>query len=107
VRDIAEDRSHAHTASRRYDLATPLQDDKPLPQAAKDAILTRLIRNAADTSIVAFPTATELQRLFTYVEELSEAPVKRNLWGFEDAKLWPRPGRPAPFSWRMRPDGCI
>jgi hypothetical protein len=79
VRDIAEDRSHAHTASRRYDLATPLPDDNPLPKAAKDAILTRLVRNAARTPSIFVPNAIELQRLTTFVEELSEAPVKPNL----------------------------
>ena len=79
VRDIAEDRSHAHTASRRYQLAKPLPDDKPLPQAAKDAILTRLVRNAARVSSASFPNATELQRLATLVDELSEATVKHNV----------------------------
>jgi len=79
VRDIAEDRSHAHTASRRYELATPLPEDKPLPQAAKDAILTRLVRNAARASSNSLPNATEQQRLAAFVEELSEATVKRNV----------------------------
>jgi hypothetical protein len=79
VREIAEDRSHAHTASRRYELAKPLPDDKPLPQAAKDAILTRLLRNAARASSIYPPNATEMQRFATFVEELSEVTVKRSV----------------------------
>jgi hypothetical protein len=79
VKGIAADCSHAHTASRRYELGTPLPDDQPLPQAAKDTILARLFRNAERTPSIALPSATEVQRLATLVEELSEAPVNRSL----------------------------
>ena len=79
VREIASDSSHAQTASRRYELGTPPPGDKSLPQTARDAIMTRLLRNAPRTPSVGLPSSTELQRLATFAEELSEATVKRNL----------------------------
>lgn len=71
VSEIAEDRSWAQTASRRYQLGTPLPDDERLPQAATYAVMNRLLRNAGGLSLA------ELDRLAAFAEELSEAPVKQ------------------------------
>jgi hypothetical protein len=46
VAEIAGDRSWAQTTNRRYQLATPLPDDQPLPPAATDVMLNSLYRNA-------------------------------------------------------------
>ena len=46
VAEIAGDRSWAQTASRRYQLATPLPDDQSLPPAATDVMRSSLFRDA-------------------------------------------------------------
>jgi hypothetical protein len=72
VAQIAEDRSWAQTSSRRYDLGTPLPDDQPLPPAAADAVLNRLLRNAGT-----LPSLVALERLTELAAKLSEPPVKK------------------------------
>jgi hypothetical protein len=72
VAEIASDRSWARTASRRYVLAAALPDDRPLPPAATDAILNRLLRTA-DTPL---PSVAVLHRLVALAETLSRAPGK-------------------------------
>src|SRR5689334_12458097 len=66
VSEIAEDRSWAKTASRQYLLATPMPDNQALPKAARDALLSRLLRNAGQ-----LPDLSVLNRLATFVEKLS------------------------------------
>jgi hypothetical protein len=70
VSEIAQDRSWACTASRRYDLGAPLPDDQRLPPMATEAILSRLCRDAGT-----LPNVDALGRLVALAEELSEAPV--------------------------------
>jgi hypothetical protein len=71
VAEVAGDRSWAQTASRRYQLATPLPDNQPLPPAATDAVLNSLFRNAGT-----LPSMEVLERLTAFAEKLSEAPIK-------------------------------
>ena len=71
VAEVAGDRSWAQTANRRYQLATPLPDDQPLPPAATDAVLNSLFRNAGT-----LPSIEALERLTVLAEKLSEAPIK-------------------------------
>jgi hypothetical protein len=72
VAEIAEDRSWAQTSSRRYHLAMPLPDNQPLPPAAADAVLNRLLRNAGT-----LPSLAALERLAELAAKLSEPPVKQ------------------------------
>ena len=73
VSEIAEDRTWAQTYSRRYELAIPLPDDKPLPPAAADAVLNRLLGNAGT-----LPSLAALERLAKLAAKLSEPPVKQS-----------------------------
>ena len=71
VAEVTGDRSWARTANRRYQLATPLPDDQPLPPAATDAVLNSLFRSAGE-----LPSLEALERLTVLAEKLSEAPIK-------------------------------
>lgn len=72
VAEIAEDHSWAQTSSRRYRLAIPLPDDQPLPPAAADAVLNRLLKNAGT-----LPSLAALERLAKLATKLSEPPAKQ------------------------------
>ena len=70
VAEVSGDHTWARTASRWYSLGVPLPDDQPLPPAATDAILERLLRTA-DTPL---PSMEVLHRLVALAEKLSQAP---------------------------------
>jgi hypothetical protein len=71
VAEVAGDRSWARTANRRYQLATPLSDDQPLPPVATDMLLGILFRNAGE-----LPSLEAVELLTVLAEKLSEAPIK-------------------------------
>jgi hypothetical protein len=50
----------------------PLPDNQPLPPAAADAVLNRLLRNAGT-----LPSLAALERLAELAAKLSEPPVKQ------------------------------
>jgi hypothetical protein len=71
VAEVAGDRSWARTANRRYQLATPLPDDQPLPPVATDTLLSIMFRYAGE-----LPSLEAVERLTVLADKLSEAPLK-------------------------------
>ena len=72
VAAIADDGTWAKTASRRYLLDGPLPENVPLPAAATQAVLVRLLRNVGP-----LPDMAALDRLVAIASSLSRAPGPR------------------------------
>lgn len=70
VVEISDD--WAQTGSRRYCLEDPLPDDQPLPPAARDAVLARLLHNSGKLAV------SDLERLSALADELAKAPGKES-----------------------------